>query len=347
MKWINFTTSKINSTIVIDMRKKDDYLWKGIVDENVDNFLRHLHSDADEIFDFSRGITFLDKELEQLYPATNNDEYAAKIADKLAKIYTRAGEETWILIHCEIQDEYRANFPERMYTYFSRIWDKYHRPVSAYAILIENNTITRTNKFEMQCLNTHLVYQYRVYKVTLQDEEELRKSDNPFALFTLIAKSVMQGSKEGDVNLLEIKRKLAKEIIRKQVPDDKKELLFRFLRMYVHFENTENKRIFEQDLVQLTGGKYTMGLDDLIIDRAKREGRQEGIQKGRQEGIQEGRQEGIQEGLEKGLEKGLELGKREIITNMLINGINEELITQVTGKATDYIRMIRSSISLN
>jgi len=43
--------------------QKKDYLWKGVLEDIFDDFLRFMHSNADEIFDFGRGIEFLDKEL--------------------------------------------------------------------------------------------------------------------------------------------------------------------------------------------------------------------------------------------------------------------------------------------
>lgn len=40
------------------MKQKDDYLWKGILEDVLEDFLRFLHPDADRVFDLSRGIIF-------------------------------------------------------------------------------------------------------------------------------------------------------------------------------------------------------------------------------------------------------------------------------------------------
>jgi len=87
----------------------NDYLWKGVLEDVFDDFLRFMHPNADEIFDFERGITFLDKELEQLFPP-EKDEFSVKVIDKLAKLYTREGTEEWVLIHCEVQAKYSMTF---------------------------------------------------------------------------------------------------------------------------------------------------------------------------------------------------------------------------------------------
>ena len=47
--------------------QEQDILWKGVLEEVFDDFLRFFYPEADKIFDLSRGITFLDKELAQLY----------------------------------------------------------------------------------------------------------------------------------------------------------------------------------------------------------------------------------------------------------------------------------------
>ncbi len=77
--------------------QRNDYLWKGILEDIFEDFLRFMYPDADKIFDFTRDIEFLDKELEQLFPPAE-DKTAVKFVDKLAKVYTHKGTEEWVLI---------------------------------------------------------------------------------------------------------------------------------------------------------------------------------------------------------------------------------------------------------
>ncbi len=51
--------------------KRDDTLWKGILEDIFDDFLRFMYPNADEIFDIGRGFEFLDKELEDLFPQSS------------------------------------------------------------------------------------------------------------------------------------------------------------------------------------------------------------------------------------------------------------------------------------
>jgi hypothetical protein len=50
------------------MQRKNDALWKGILEEVFDDMLRFIFPDIDKVIDLKRGFVFLDKELEQMYP---------------------------------------------------------------------------------------------------------------------------------------------------------------------------------------------------------------------------------------------------------------------------------------
>ncbi|TDE11627.1 hypothetical protein [Dyadobacter psychrotolerans] len=74
--------------------KKDDTLWKGILENLFEDFLRFFFEKSDELFDIEKGFEFLDKELEQLFPG--NEGTAPKFVVKLVKVFTKAGGEQWI-----------------------------------------------------------------------------------------------------------------------------------------------------------------------------------------------------------------------------------------------------------
>jgi hypothetical protein len=50
------------------MRRKDDILWKVVIEEVFDDLLRFVHSDADQVYDLERGFEFLEKELAEMDP---------------------------------------------------------------------------------------------------------------------------------------------------------------------------------------------------------------------------------------------------------------------------------------
>ncbi|MDB5156161.1 MAG: hypothetical protein JWR50_868 [Mucilaginibacter sp.] len=257
------------------MRRKDDVLWKGILEDVFDDFLRFLNPDAESLLDLNKKFEFLDKELQQVFPP-ENDEFSPKVVDKLVKVFTKGGEEKWILVHVEIQGQYHEDFASRMFRYYYRLIDKYNKPITAYAIFTEANTKARPDSFELDFMGTSLKYTFNTYKIAGQSDEELLASDNPFALVVLTAKTAFSGSGiknslERDELLLNLKVKLAKQLLIRQIPKEKIRVLMNFLRYYTRFENSEINSKFEQVVEALTERSNTMGLEELLLDRAKKE----------------------------------------------------------------------------
>lgn len=259
---------------------KDDLLWKGVFEDVFEDFMYFLNPDIDTVLDLKRGFQFMDKELEQVFPP-DEDQYNPKVIDKLVKVFTLDGKEEWVLIHIEVQSKYNEDFGRRMFTYFYRIFDKYQKPISAYAILTEATKKSRSSDFKLSYLGTNLTYTFNVYKIVDQNDEDLLASTNPFSLIVLIAKTALIGRKvkkaERDIFLLDLKLKIAKELLVREMPKRKIRVLMNFLRYYIRFLDPENNGIFEKELEKIKGGStITMGIEELLLDRAKNEGKAEG-----------------------------------------------------------------------
>ncbi|MCL4638299.1 MULTISPECIES: RpnC/YadD family protein [Olivibacter] len=260
------------------MAKKDDLLWKGILEEIFDDFLRFMHPKADEIYDLKKGIAFLDKELEQLFPP-EEDEFSPKVVDKLARVNTWEGKEEWILIHVEVQGRYQKDFPRRMFTYYYRILDKYNRRISAYAVFTDGYKMKRPDRYETSYQGTSLTYRFNTYQLALQNEEELLESGNPFAIAVLVGRAAFIGSKYGDsqeseAELMSFKLQLLRKLTERRIKRKKIRALMNFLRYYVRFENDDNNVKFEQEIQTVTGRSEAMGIEELLLDRATRQGEQ-------------------------------------------------------------------------
>jgi hypothetical protein len=143
--------------------KRDDTLWKSILENVFDDFLCFFFADAEKLFDMTRRFQFLDKELEQLFPCP--DMQAPKFVDKLVKVFTKEGKEEWLLIHIEVQGYADADFSKRMFTYFYRIIDKYQKPVAAIAILTDRNKNIHPDTYEYDFLGTSFIYHFNTYKI--------------------------------------------------------------------------------------------------------------------------------------------------------------------------------------
>ncbi|SEI37746.1 Predicted transposase YdaD [Dyadobacter sp. SG02] len=261
--------------------KRDDTLWKSILEDIFEDFLLFFYPDAGTFFDFSKGFEYLDKELEQLFPP--EDHYQTRFVDKLVKVYCKNGDNEWILVHIEVQGYRDPNFSRRMFTYYSRILDKYDKPITAFAIFTENNAAFRPCEYYREFLGTSVLFRYNVFKILDQDEQMLGKSDNPFAIVALTVKAALKSKSVSETDLLRLKIQLAKNLLDRNLPKSKINNLLTFVRFYIHFENQDTRFKFEQAIDQITQNKQTMGIQEFITERFRTEGKAEGRAEGRTE----------------------------------------------------------------
>jgi hypothetical protein len=137
----------------------------------------------DEV-DWSKGYSFLDKELQQITADANS---GRRYADKLIKVYARDGNETWVLIHVEVQGEPEDAFAERMYTYQYRLRDRYGVGVVSLAVLADTRESYRPTTFRYQRWGCELTFTFPMAKLIDWETRwaELAASDNVFALVVM------------------------------------------------------------------------------------------------------------------------------------------------------------------
>ena len=254
--------------------KRDDTLWKGILENLSEDFMRFFFKDADVLFDMEKGFQFLDKELEQLFPMQDSE--SPKFVDKLIKVFTKTGREEWILCHVEIQGYDDRDFAKRMFTYFYRILDKYDKPVTAIAIFTDANKNFHPQVYEYEYLGTKNTFHFNTYKILDQNEKILAEEDNPFAVVILTVLLALKKKKLDDESLYNLKYQLAKNLLQKKIPRKKIDDLMIFLQLYVRFADSEYNVKFEKVIEELTENKTTMGIREMVMERVKKEGREEG-----------------------------------------------------------------------
>lgn len=115
--------------------------------------------------------------------------------------------------------------------------------------------------------------------------------------------------------------------------------------MILFLNKNELQSNFLAEINVLTGKKDVMGIEELIIERLKIEGREEGLEQGLEQGREQGLEEGIAIGIEKGLERGLEKGKTEelvkAISNMTKRGFSDQDIIEILDISQDKLNKLR------
>ncbi|MBG1264819.1 cytosolic protein [Nostoc commune] len=168
-----------------------DSPWKQILQLYFQDFMLFFFPQAYREIDWTRQPEFLDKELEQV---VRDAELGKRLADKLVKIYRLGGEESWILIHLEIQSQSESDFSERMFIYNYRIYDRYKRSVASLAILGDEQVNWRPNRFGYELFGTKVEFQFPIVKLLdyQQRQSELEASRNPLATVVMAHLAAVQ-----------------------------------------------------------------------------------------------------------------------------------------------------------
>lgn len=99
-------------------------------------------------------------------------------------MYLRDGSETWLLIHIEIQGYEEKEFPERMYIYNYRIFDKFRKNVISLALLTDDNPKFRPNEYNRSRWGFSAICRFPIVKIIDYGRrlKELESDPNPFAI---------------------------------------------------------------------------------------------------------------------------------------------------------------------
>ena len=136
--------------------------------------------EAHSAIDWDKGFDFLDSELQQI---AREAETGKRIVDKLVKVYLRNGQENWLLIHIEIQNQKEAAFSERVYIYSTQLFDKFRRSVASFAVLGDTDRHWRPQFFHQSALGSQHDFSFQIAKLLdYQQQTDLATSDNPFAI---------------------------------------------------------------------------------------------------------------------------------------------------------------------
>jgi predicted transposase YdaD len=320
----------------VKMARKD-ILWKGMLEEVFDDFLRFFFPDADSLYDLDRGFVFLDKELGEMYPEPDK-EMDTRYVDKLVKVYRKDGGESWLLLHVEVQGYHDPLFPQRMFTYYYKVLDKHKRPIVAVALLTGPDGMNLPDTYEVKEQGTELRYRYNTLRIQDFKDEELKVSKNRFALVLLAAKTVfLQGKAEA---LMSYKEQVLNVLAEWGIMVDKKiDYILSFLTNYVPFDKPEENRTFMEKIDLKTGKRNTMGIIEQVQEIRYREAKEQGVLEGRAEGRTEGVLEGIAEGLQK--------AKRELVENALKQTeFSDDKIASLANVTVEFVNKIKKDLKI-
>ncbi len=280
-----------------------DELWKGVIEDLAEDFLRYFFSDVIHLIDFQKGVDFLDKELIRLFPGGLS---SVRHADKLMKIWLKDGGEHWVLIHVEVQGYDDPNFAFRMFQYAYRIRDRFRRKVTALAIYTGLNQRFHFSEYRESFWGADLRYRFRSFSVIRHTSEELLRSDNVIGIVLEAVRQAILLSRKDDLSKMRIKTRLVRLLLKYSVDRKRIKLIIDFIKYYIRFDEGNFLGKFDEEVRIIFKTRETMGVQEVILKAYKTKGLEEGRAEGRAKGLAEGRMETAMIVIERGWKRGME-----------------------------------------
>lgn len=285
---------------------RDDYdsPWKEALECYFADFLALLIPWLHERINWDQPPIFLDRELQ----AIKRDSRAGRrYADKLVRVQSKSQQSIWILIHIEVQGGMMAkralkDFGERMFQYFCRINDHYHK-----ALIDSNGKYQKAELISLGVLTAsannenHLVHfqgnlqtcsvQFRFPVVHLASwlecwsELEQRAAGNPFSL-VVMAQLQAQKTRKNGLQRLASKTQITRLMYRHQYDRKNVLQLFRLIDWMMALP-AELEPAFEQAIITIEQ-EYKMAFVTSIERLGEKRGLEKGLEKGRYYGLREG-----------------------------------------------------------
>jgi hypothetical protein len=161
-----------------------DSPWKDALDFYFEDFLAFFFPQVHQLIDWTKTPIPLDKELQQV---VREAESGKGFTDKLFKVWLVDRVEVWILVHIEVQSQVDYEFPQRMYRYNYRLFDRYERPVISLAVLGDEQKSWRPSAYSYELGGCRVSLEFPIVKLLDYEEQwaELEQNNNPFAVLVM------------------------------------------------------------------------------------------------------------------------------------------------------------------
>jgi hypothetical protein len=264
-----------------------DSPWKDILQLYFEEFMLFFFPQAHEEIDWTRKPEFLDKELQQVI---RDAELGKRLVDKLVKIYRLGGEESWILVHVEVQAQEEFDFSRRMYSYNYRIFDRYNRSVASIAVLGDEGINWRPNQFGYDLFGCRVDFQFPIVKLLdyKQRQAELLASRNPFATVIMAHLAALE-TRNNRLERKQQKLALTRRLYEQGFERENIIHLFQFIDWMLTLPSELEKEFWQEfrEYEETIRMRYVTSVERI--------------------GIEKGIEQGIKQGLIKGISLGLKL----------------------------------------
>ncbi len=228
-------------------------------------------------------------------------------------------------------------FPERIYVYNYRIYDKSREGITeviSLAIMTDEDPNYRPDEYLVSRWGFELRMKIPIVKIIdYQLDEEKRKqletSKNPMAMVVKAQLQSYEAKKANPQKKFNVKLELIRQLYRRGYTKVQVKTLLKFIdwiiRIPVEYEQQLKQEIDtieeEHKMPYVTSWERT----------ARQEGLEAGLIEGQQMGLKQGKQVGLKQGKQVGLKEGEKRRNIEIAKKLIARGIDLNLIAETTG----------------
>ncbi|ASN04219.1 RpnC/YadD family protein [Virgibacillus necropolis] len=211
-----------------------DQLFKELIHTFFEEFLEAFFPDVHHNIDFT-SINPLPEEV-----FTDMLKGESRRADIV--IETKLKEtDTLLIIHVEPQSYGQANFHERMYQYFSLLYNKYRKPILPIAVFSYDEKRHEQNEFSIEFPFFHvLTFNFLALELKREDWRQYIKSNNPVAAALL---SKMGYTEE---ERIQVRKEFLRMMTKMEFNPAKTRLIFGFFEQYLKLNEQEEEKLMEE-----------------------------------------------------------------------------------------------------
>ncbi|THD17035.1 transposase, partial [Anoxybacillus ayderensis] len=186
-----------------------DRLFKELIQTFFEEFIVLFFPAMHEHIDFHH-LSFLSEEL--FTDVTAGEKYRV---DLLVETKLK-GEDGLVIVHIENQSYVQPSFPERMFIYFSRLFEKYRKPIVPIAVFSYDTIRDERSAFTLQFPFGH-VLDFRFFTVELrkQNWRNYVRNDNPIAAALLSKMGYTESER------VELKKQFLRMLVRLELDEAK------------------------------------------------------------------------------------------------------------------------------
>ncbi|GAB3059095.1 Rpn family recombination-promoting nuclease/putative transposase [Virgibacillus ainsalahensis] len=211
-----------------------DQLFKELIHTFFAEFLEVFFPEVHDYIDFSSLQPLSEEVFTDLF------EGETRRADIVIETKLK-GENAVIIIHVEPQSYGQKNFHERMYHYFSLLYNKYRKPILPIAVFSYEENRNEKDQLTMEFPFFHvLTFNFLMLELRKEDWRNYIKSNNPVAAALL--------SKMGytDKERIQVRIEFLRMLTKMELTPAKTRLILGFFERYLKLDEREEEELMEQ-----------------------------------------------------------------------------------------------------